>query len=151
AGQTPLPTALPLAGERMAPAREGAARHEQAKGRLGQLDHDDLLSKTLGALEEHPGLARRYEDRVQPVMVGEFQDTSQLQIGMIARLAGPRFSHLCTVGDAQQSIYRFRGADVNVYEAHKRAMRSAEVGALYVELTRNFRSHADVLSFVDRV
>ena len=84
-------------------------------------------------------------------MVDEFQDTSQLQIDMIARLAGPRCAHLCTVGDAQQSIYRFRGADVNVYEAHKKAMRADEVGALYVELTKNFRSHGDVLSFVDRV
>ena len=49
------------------------------------------------------------------------------------------------------SIYRFPGADVNVYEAHKEAMRADEVGALYVELTKNFRSHGDVLSFVDRV
>ncbi len=151
ARQIALATALPLAGELMALAREVAARYEQAKGRLGKLDNDDLLSKTLAAFEEHPGIARRYEDRFKLVMVDEFQDTSQLQIDMIARLAGPRFSHLCTVGDAQQSIYRFRGADVNVYEAHKRVMRSAEVGALYVELTRNFRSHADVLSFVDRV
>ncbi|MFR3090563.1 MAG: hypothetical protein ACLTMP_01470 [Eggerthella lenta] len=48
-------------------------------------------------------------------------------------------------------MYRFRGADVNVYEAHKKAMRADEVGALYVELAKNFRSHGDVLSFVDRV
>ena len=59
--------------------------------------------------------------------------------------------HLCTVGDAQQSIYRFRGADVNVYDEHKRAMREPEAGARYVELSKNFRSHRDVLSFVDRV
>lgn len=146
-----LALAHPLAAELMALAREVAARYEDAKRAACKLDNDDLLVRTLDAFERRPDIAARYEDRFKLVMVDEFQDTSQLQIDMIARLAGPGCAHLCTVGDAQQSIYRFRGADVNVYEAHKRAMRSDEVGALYVELTKNFRSHGDVLSFVDRV
>ena len=135
----------------MALAREVTARFEDAKRAACKLDNDDLLVCTLDAFERCPDIAARYERRFKLVMVDEFQDTSQLQIDMIARLAGPRCAHLCTVGDAQQSIYRFRGADVNVYEAHKKAMRADEVGALYVELTKNFRSHGDVLSFVDRV
>lgn len=146
-----LALAHPLSAELMALAREVAGRFEDAKRAACKLDNDDLLVQTLDAFERHPDIARRYERRFKLVMVDEFQDTSQLQIDMIARLAGPNCQHLCTVGDAQQSIYRFRGADVNVYEAHKRAMRSDEVGALYVELAKNFRSHGDVLSFVDRV
>lgn len=146
-----LALAWPRAHELLALAREVARRYEDKKRAACKLDNDDLLVKTLAAFEEHPCVARRYADRFKLVMVDEFQDTSQLQIDLIAHLAGPGLGRLCTVGDAQQSIYRFRGADVNVYEAHKRTMRSEEVGALYVELTKNFRSHADVLSFVDRV
>lgn len=151
ARQIALGLAFPLAADLKELAREVSLRYEQSKQALCKLDNDDLLTRTLAAFEQHPDIARRYEDRFKLVMVDEFQDTSQLQIDMIARLSGPRFAHLCTVGDAQQSIYRFRGADVNVYEAHKRVMRSADVDALYVELAKNFRSHADVLSFVDRV
>ncbi len=151
AQQIALGLARPVAEELLALAREAAARYDEAKRAACKLDNDDLLVRTLAAFEEHPDIARRYEGRFKLVMVDEFQDTSQLQVDMIARLAGEGLAHLCTVGDAQQSIYRFRGADVNVYEAHKRAMRAPETGALYVELTKNFRSHADVLSFVDRV
>ncbi len=126
-----LALAHPLASELMALAREVTARFEGAKRAACKLDNDDLLVRTLDAFERCPDIAARYERRFKLVMVDEFQDTSQLQIDMIARLAGPRCAHLCTVGDAQQSIYRFRGADVNVYEAHKKAMRADEVGTLY--------------------
>lgn len=146
-----LGLAYPLAAELLALARVASRHYEAAKRSVDKLDNDDLLTRTLAAFEEHPEIEQRYEKRFKLVMVDEFQDTSQLQIDMITRLAGADCAHLCTVGDAQQSIYRFRGADVNVYEAHKRAMRSPEVGACYVELTKNFRSHADVLAFVDRV
>lgn len=146
-----LALAYPLTSELVALAREVITRYEAAKRAVCKLDNDDLLVRTLDAFERCPDIAARYESRFKLVMVDEFQDTSQLQIDMIARLAGENCAHLCTVGDAQQSIYRFRGADVNVYEAHKVAMRSEEVGALYIELTKNFRSHGDVLSFVDRV
>ena len=146
-----LGLAWPRMAELMALARDVAGRYEGKKRALCKLDNDDLLVRTLAAFEEHPDVAGRYADRFKLVMVDEFQDTSQLQIDLVAHLAGPGLARLCTVGDAQQSIYRFRGADVNVYEAHKRTMRSDEVGALYVELAKNFRSHADVLAFVDRV
>ena len=146
-----LGLAWPRMAELMALARDVAGRYEGKKRALCKLDNDDLLVRTLAAFEEHPDVAGRYADRFKLVMVDEFQDTSQLQIDLVSHLAGPGLARLCTVGDAQQSIYRFRGADVNVYEAHKRTMRSDEVGALYVELAKNFRSHADVLAFVDRV
>lgn len=132
-------------------AAEVVAGYERKKRALFVLDNDDLLVRTLRAFEEYPHIAEQYAEQFKLVMVDEFQDTSQIQIDIIERLAGEDFAHLCTVGDAQQSIYRFRGADVNVYEAHKSIMRSSRVGAEYVELDKNFRSHRDVLSFVDRV
>lgn len=146
-----LGLAWPRAAELLSLARTVLHLYEAKKRAVYKLDNDDLLVRTLAAFEEHEDVARRYEDRFKLVMVDEFQDTSQLQIDLIAHLAGENCARLCTVGDAQQSIYRFRGADVNVYEAHKIAMRTQETAALYVELTKNFRSHADVLSFVDRV
>lgn len=146
-----LALAQPVLTELMALAHEVQERYEAKKSRLFVMDNDDLLSKTLRAFEAHPEIAAHYANQFKLVMVDEFQDTSQMQIDIISKIAGEGSKHLCTVGDTQQSIYRFRGADVNVYEAHKKEMRSAEVGALSVELTTNFRSHQDVLSFVDRI
>lgn len=146
-----LGLAWPRTFDLMALARDVSRRYEAKKRERRTLDNDDLLVKTRAALVGHPEVARRYENRFKLVMVDEFQDTSQLQIDLVSRLAGAQCARLCTVGDAQQSIYRFRGADVNVYEEHKRTMRAPKTDALYVELRKNFRSHADVLSFVDRI
>lgn len=110
------------------------------------IDTSNLIRTTLRAFEEHPEIARQYTDRFKLIMVDEFQDTSQLQIDMIERISGAGHTHLCTVGDSQQSIYRFQGADVEVYLKHKQDM--ARSGALMVELGDNFRSHADILAFV---
>ena len=116
----------------------------------GVLDNNDLLVCASRAIEEHPDIAIRYADTFKLVMVDEFQDTDQMQVDMIKRLSGEGSRRLCTVGDAQQSIYRFRGADVSVYRRHV-----ASVGAVSPEsvmkLTGNFRSHTDVLSFVEFV
>ena len=116
----------------------------------GVLDNSDLLVMAARALEEHPSIAARYSDKFKLVMVDEFQDTDQMQVDMIKRLAGEGACRLCTVGDAQQSIYRFRGADVSVYRRHLASVRAQQEGVV-IELSENFRSHPDVLSFVDRV
>ena len=110
------------------------------------IDTSSLIRTTLQAFDEHPEIAKQYTERFKLIMVDEFQDTSQLQIDMIERIAGTEHAHLCTVGDSQQSIYRFQGADVEVYLKHKADM--GKTGALMVELQDNFRSHGDILSFV---
>ena len=146
-----LGLARPAFDELLALAREVAQGFEEKKREAFVLDNDDLLTMTLKAFDQDPGIAQAYQGRFRLVMVDEFQDTSQVQIDIIERLSGRNDRNLCTVGDSQQSIYRFRGADVNVYEQHKRKMRSKRVDALYVELKKNFRSHGDILRFVDRV
>lgn len=125
--------------------------YEQHKFAMGVLDQDDLITKTLDAFENLPEVEARYRDRFRLIMVDEFQDTSELQIALISHLTdGDR--RLCTVGDTQQSIYRFRGADVSTYLAHKRHMRELEgTGGLACELDRNFRSHGDIIRFVNKV
>ncbi|MCL2889379.1 MAG: UvrD-helicase domain-containing protein, partial [Eggerthellaceae bacterium] len=146
-----LALARPAFKELIGLARQVLDRFEEKKHAAFVLDNNDLLLQTLNAFNRYPELAQAYEDRFKLVMVDEFQDTSQIQIDIIERLAGKNSQRLCTVGDSQQSIYRFRGADVNVYEQHCRKMRSKRVGALYVELKKNFRSHGDILQFVDSI
>ena len=135
----------------LALAREVEERYQERLRERGALDLDGLLRTVLRAFREHPDMAAAYADRFKLVMVDEFQDTNQLQVDMISYLVGEREQRLCTVGDAQQSIYAFRGADVSVYEEHKARMRSKEVGALDVRLDANFRSHAAILAFAERI
>lgn len=124
--------------------------YKAAKRERGVLDNDDLLLHAARALSDYPDIAREYENKFKIIMVDEFQDTDQLQVDMIKRMAGPGACRLCTVGDAQQSIYRFRGADVQVYKNHLAAVTACNADGL-IELPDNFRSHADVLSLVDRI
>ena len=136
-----------------------ARRVDEAFSRLKRasaaLDNNDLVRLALRALED-PVVGARYADRFKLVMVDEFQDTDALQIAIVRHLAGPCLRYLCTVGDAQQSIYRFRGADVNGYRAFRAQLAAPEIAqaggsASLLRLTRNFRSHGDVLAFVKKV
>lgn len=150
-GDCNVAMAEPYARSLMGLARVVEESYRSRLKDLGAFDMDGLLRATLRAFEEHPAIAREYASRFKLVMVDEFQDTNQLQIDMVSHLAGERSRHLCTVGDSQQSIYAFRGADVAVYEEHKRLMRSDEVGALDVRLDANFRSNAAILDFAECV
>ncbi len=150
-----LAKARPLLDDLLTLAQRAQTAYESRKRALGVLDNDDLLKRALDALS-HEEIAAQYRDRFKLVMVDEFQDTSQIQIEIVRRLAGEGLRYLCTVGDAQQSIYRFRGADVNVYKAFRSGLETDEVREsggepTLLKLSRNFRSHADVLAFVRTV
>ena len=120
---------------------------KQKKLAVGGLDNDDLLHLTAKVFEEHPEIAAVYTDKFKLVMVDEFQDTDQQQVQMIKSLSGKDAQYLTTVGDAQQSIYRFRGADVDVF-----FRRQTEVPEdLQPRLVDNFRSHNEILRFVAKV
>ncbi len=142
--------AVPLLRDVLQLADKVLAAYRRRKRACGGLDNDDLLVETARAFESCPALAADYANRFRLVMVDEFQDTDQLQVNMVKRLAGPGSVRLCTVGDAQQSIYRFRGADVSVYRRQVASVRAENPDGL-ICLPDNFRSHADVLAFVDRI
>ena len=131
-------------------AKSVADAFARRKREAGLLDNNDLLSFASRAFRDHPAIQAAYADRFKLVMVDEFQDTDQLQVDMIKRMAGEGFSRMCTVGDAQQSIYRFRGADVSVYRRHLEDVRTRNPEGI-IELPDNFRSHGDVLALCDRV
>ena len=120
-----------------------------------EMEHPDgVAGLTYEALRDHPRIRDAYAGKFAMVMIDEFQDTDQQQVDLINFLTGEGGRALCTVGDAQQSIYRFRGAEVEVF---RRAQRRIEQGAAagsegsVVKLVKNFRSHAEVLEYVARV
>lgn len=137
----------PLADDLLELARRVDARYEEAKREEGVLDNDDLVRLALCAVRDHEEVRRAYAGRFRLVMVDEFQDTDEMQLQLIGLLAGEGARHLCTVGDAQQSIYRFRGADVGVFRGRGAQVAPGNV----VRLDTNYRSHADVLALVERV
>ena len=162
-----LQAGAPVLDALMALAREVEAEYRSLKREASALDSDDLLRLAYRALRDEPAVRAAYADRFRMVMIDEFQDTDQQQVDLIGFLTdGGR--RLCTVGDAQQSIYRFRGAEVEVFRRQERAIaggRGAAAGAgaagpacgdpapagAVVRLVRNFRSHASVLEYVARI
>ncbi len=142
-------------------ARAVEAEYRALKAGQSALDNNDLLRMAYEALHDYPAIRAAYEGRFKMVMIDEFQDTDQMQVDLIRYLTGAGERALCTVGDAQQSIYRFRGAEVEVFRRQERKVGSttasetvatsdAPAGEL-VKLVRNFRSHDEVLRYVARV
>ena len=145
-------------------ARSVEAEYRALKASQSALDNNDLLRMAYEALRDYPAIRAAYEGRFKMVMIDEFQDTDQMQVDLIRYLTGAGERALCTVGDAQQSIYRFRGAEVEVFRRQERkvgasgaieatadaAAADAPAGEL-VKLVRNFRSHDEVLRYVARV
>ncbi|WP_282191239.1 UvrD-helicase domain-containing protein [Adlercreutzia caecimuris] len=131
-------------------AREIEEEFARVKG-PSRLDNGDLLTRCAAALSEHPSIAASLRARFKIIMVDEFQDTDRLQVDIIGRIARPGFANVCTVGDAQQSIYRFRGADVNVFTEYRSDLRARAGQEALVQLDWNFRSHGDVLALVERI
>lgn len=123
-------------------------RFAELKEQADMVDDDDLLLLTHKLMTEHPEVAEEYAERFKLVMVDEFQDTNQLQIQLIEALCDAEERKLCTVGDEEQSIYRFRGADVSVYREHKEHLRK-NPHHTEARLEDNFRSHGDVLTAVN--
>ena len=126
--------------------RRHSEAYSQAKKARGLLDFNDLQKHTLLLLQRRTEIAEHYRRLFKLMMVDEFQDTDSLQLALVGELTS---DNLCTVGDERQSIYRFRGADIEVYRKHNRAMERA--GARRVSLTRNYRSHADIIGFVNEL
>lgn len=122
-------------------------RYEQLKRGLGGLDFDDLLTSTRDLLQTAPEVCRRAAAGIDFLMVDEFQDTDPTQAEIVRSLVGEglRSGKLFLVGDAQQSIYRFRRADPRVFSALQREI--PERGRL--PLTSNFRSQPAILNFVN--
>lgn len=120
--------------------------YEAALQESNAVDFDDLLVRMLRAMDEDADLRRRLQYRFEHVLIDEYQDTSPVQFRLAAYWA-ERTRNLCATGDPDQSIYRFRKADIrNILEFEQR-FPDAKV----VRLERNFRSVGNVLQAADAV
>ncbi len=121
-------------------------RYLDALKSLNALDFDDLLLLTLKLFREHPDVLARYQDIFRYIMVDEYQDTNRVQYNFIKLLAGQR-KNLCVVGDDDQSIYGWRGADLgNILHFEKDFP-----GATIIRLEQNYRSYGNILAAANSV
>ncbi|MDR2134685.1 MAG: ATP-dependent helicase [Treponema sp.] len=129
--------------------RDIYALYEERLAHTGNVDFGDLIKKPVEILRKESEIARRFHDRFKVIMVDEYQDANVAQFEFLKELAGPE-TYICVVGDDDQSIYRFRGAEVkNILEFPDRFP-----GTEIIRLERNYRSTAPILraasSVVDR-
>jgi len=112
-----------------------ATAYEEALAARDLLDFDDLLLKPLALFAARPDLAALYRERFRWISIDEYQDVDPLQYALVRHLAPPD-GNLCAIGDPDQSIYRFRGADVGFFLR----FREDYPGTRVVHLTRNYRA-----------
>nr|MDT0663149.1 UvrD-helicase domain-containing protein [Micromonospora sp. DSM 115978] len=131
-------------GERTA-ARAEAGDDESAYVKLLRaqdlVDLDELVTVPVGLLRDDPALVRRYRERWRWVFVDEYQDVDAVQYELL-RLLSPADGNLCAIGDPDQAIYSFRGADVSYFLRFSQDFTDARL----VRLTRNYRSAAPILA-----
>jgi ATP-dependent helicase/nuclease subunit A len=128
-------------------AGEAAGAYRERKRLQGVVDFQDLLVMTRDLLRDHADVRRRVQDHYRVLLIDELQDTDPVQMEVVDYLCGAEMHRgkLFAVGDAQQSIYRFRGADVALF----RRLRDNIAVEGRQALTVNFRSQPGILAFVN--
>ncbi len=116
------------------------ALYQERLKQANALDFGDLLMQTVRLFEEHPDILEKYRQRFHYVLVDEFQDTNQVQYRLIHLLASGH-GNLCVVGDDDQSIYRWRGAEVGNILGFERDYPGCET----IRLEQNYRSTKTIL------
>ena len=117
------------------------ARYEDEMKRANALDFDDLLLKTLEIFKMYPALLEQFQNKFKYIMVDEYQDTNHIQY-LLVQLLAKAHRNLCVVGDEDQSIYSWRGADIlNILNFEKDFP-----DALIVKLEENYRSSSNIVT-----
>ena len=114
--------------------------------RNNALDFDDLIYKTIFLFETNPDVLREYQERFKYIMVDEYQDTNHTQFILVKQLAA-KYRNLCLVGDDDQSIYKFRGANIYNILNFEKQYPDAKV----VKLEQNYRSTSNILNAANSV
>ena len=110
------------------------------------VDFDDLLLLTVQLFNRKPEILESYQERFRYIMVDEYQDTNRVQFELV-RLLASKYRNLCVVGDDDQSIYKFRGADIENILSFERHYPDAKV----VKLEQNYRSTKTILEVANHV
>lgn len=114
--------------------------------RSNALDFDDLIVKTVELFKTCPDVLYQYQERFKYIMVDEYQDTNSAQFELI-RLLADRHHNLCVVGDDDQSIYKFRGANIRNILDYEKVYPEAAV----IKLEQNYRSTGNILNAANHV
>lgn len=110
------------------------------------LDFDDLLYKTVQLFQDCPDVLEQYQERFRYIMVDEYQDTNEIQFLLVRQLAR-KYRNLCVVGDDDQSIYKFRGANIKNILNFEQEYPEARV----IMLEQNYRSTGNILNAANGV
>lgn len=120
--------------------------YQEALHKNNALDFDDLIVKTVELFQTDPEVLDYYQERFRYIMVDEYQDTNTAQFQLIRLLAG-KYKNLCVVGDDDQSIYKFRGANIyNILNFEKHFS-----DAKTIKLEQNYRSTQNILDAANHV
>ena len=131
---------------------EAYAEYQRRLSRASAFDFDDLIGSTVAIMQLFPDVAEHYRRRFRHILVDEYQDTNHAQYVLIRELVGPPDAalppaSLCVVGDADQSIYAFRGATIRNIEEFERDFPNATT----ILLEQNYRSTQNILSAANAV
>ena len=114
--------------------------YQKALKNNNALDFDDIIVKTIELFKYHPDVLENYQERFRYIMVDEYQDTNTAQFELI-RLLADKYRNLCVVGDDDQSIYKFRGANIHNILDFEKVFSEAKV----IKLEQNYRSTKKIL------
>lgn len=120
--------------------------YQAALRRNNALDFDDLIVKTVELFQNCDRVLEYYQERFKYIMVDEYQDTNYAQFKFVSLLAS-RYENLCVVGDDDQSIYKFRGANIENILGYERVFPNAAV----IRLEQNYRSTQNILNAANHV
>ena len=115
--------------------------------RTGALDFQELEIRAIDLLDDHPEVLKSYRRRFRHLLIDEFQDTNDAQTELVLKLFHPEQNRLCIVGDPRQSIYRFRGANIDCFATALERIRNHSGETIH--LSENFRSRHGIVGFVN--
>ena len=120
--------------------------YQNALKKNNAMDFDDLIMKTVELFKTNPDVLESYQERFKYIMVDEYQDTNNAQFELI-RILADKYRNLCVVGDDDQSIYRFRGANIRNILDFEKVYKEAVV----IKLEQNYRSTQQILDAANAV